>query len=47
MGMMMLIVTNRDAMGRFAAGRWVKGAGWTATGLMMLTVLALVVSLLW
>jgi Mn2+/Fe2+ NRAMP family transporter len=47
MGMMMLIVTNRAAMGRFAAGPWVKGAGWTATGLMMLTVLALVVSLLW
>jgi NRAMP (natural resistance-associated macrophage protein)-like metal ion transporter len=46
MGMMMLIVTNRSAMGRFRSGRGLALIGWTATGLMGLTVIALIWSLL-
>jgi len=41
MAMMMLIVTNRSAMGRFRARPSLAWAGWTATGLMGITVLAL------
>jgi len=39
--MMMMIVTNRAAMGRFAARRWLAYAGWAATALMGVTVVAL------
>ena len=46
MAMMMLIVTNRQAMGRFCARQSLAWAGWGATGLMGLTVLALLWSLL-
>jgi Mn2+/Fe2+ NRAMP family transporter len=46
MGMMMLIVTNRSAMGRFHSGRGLALIGWTATVLMGLTVIALIWSLL-
>jgi Mn2+/Fe2+ NRAMP family transporter len=46
MAMMMLIVTNRAAMGRFLARPWLAWAGWTATGLMGVTVLALLWSML-
>ena len=38
---MMMIVTNRAAMGRFAARRWLAYAGWAATALMGVTVVAL------
>ncbi len=41
MAMMMLIVTNRSAMGRFRARPSLAWAGWTATVLMGITVLAL------
>jgi NRAMP (natural resistance-associated macrophage protein)-like metal ion transporter len=41
MAMMMLIVTNRSAMGRFRARPSLTWAGWTATVLMGITVLAL------
>ena len=41
MMMMMMIVTNRAAMGRFAARRWLAYAGWAATALMGVTVVAL------
>jgi hypothetical protein len=41
MAMMMLIVTNRKAMGRFRARPSLAWAGWTATVLMGITVLAL------
>jgi len=46
MGMMMLLVTNADAMGRFKAGRRLTIIGWTATGLMALVVVAMVISFL-
>jgi NRAMP (natural resistance-associated macrophage protein)-like metal ion transporter len=41
MAMMMLIVTNSDAMGRFTARPWLAYVGWTATGAMGLTAIAL------
>ena len=43
--MMMLIVTNRSAMGRFQARPSLAWAGWGATGLMGVTVIALLWSL--
>ena len=46
MGMMMLIVTNRLAMGRFRSGLGLAIVGWAATILMGLTVIALIWSLL-
>lgn len=46
MAMMMLIVSHREAMGRFRATRKLAIAGWGATALMALTVLAMVVSML-
>jgi NRAMP (natural resistance-associated macrophage protein)-like metal ion transporter len=46
MGMMMMIVTNRLAMGRFRSGRGLALVGWTATVLMGVTVIALLLSLL-
>jgi NRAMP (natural resistance-associated macrophage protein)-like metal ion transporter len=46
MVMMMLIVTNRQVMGRFRARPSLAWTGWGATGLMGLTVLALLWSLL-
>jgi Mn2+/Fe2+ NRAMP family transporter len=46
MGVMMLIVTNTSVMGRFAARPWLKWAGWLATALMALIVIALIVSFL-
>jgi NRAMP (natural resistance-associated macrophage protein)-like metal ion transporter len=46
MGMMMLLVTNADAMGRFKAGRRLTVIGWTATGLMALVVVAMLISFL-
>ena len=45
MAMMMAIAGNATIMGRFAARPWLKWAGWTATGLMALTVAALAISL--
>jgi Mn2+/Fe2+ NRAMP family transporter len=45
MVMMMLIVTNRQVMGRFSARPSLAWTGWGATGLMGLTVLALLWSL--
>jgi Mn2+/Fe2+ NRAMP family transporter len=45
MVMMMLIVTNRSAMGRFQARPSLAWAGWGATGLMGVTVIALLWSL--
>jgi NRAMP (natural resistance-associated macrophage protein)-like metal ion transporter len=47
MAMMMLVVTNRSAMGRFKAGPWLAAAGWAGTALMALTVVALFSSTLW
>ena len=47
MAMMMLVVTNRKAMGRFGARPVLAAAGWAATGLMALTVLAMFASMLW
>ena len=41
MAMMMLIVTNRKAMGRFQARPTLAWAGWGATALMGVTVVAL------
>jgi Mn2+/Fe2+ NRAMP family transporter len=45
MAMMMLIVTNRSAMGRFQARPSLAWAGWGATVLMGVTVIALLCSL--
>jgi NRAMP (natural resistance-associated macrophage protein)-like metal ion transporter len=47
MAMMMLVVTNRKAMGRFSARPVLAAAGWAATALMGLTVLAMFASMLW
>jgi Mn2+/Fe2+ NRAMP family transporter len=47
MAMMMLVVTNRSAMGRFKAGPWLTAVGWAGTALMALTVVALFSSMLW
>jgi len=41
MAMMMLIVTNEAAMGRYHARPWLAISGWAATGLMGLTVIAM------
>ena len=46
MAMMMLIVTNSAAMGRFRARPSLAWAGWGATALMGITVVALFLSLL-
>jgi NRAMP (natural resistance-associated macrophage protein)-like metal ion transporter len=46
MVMMMLIVTKHSAMGRFQARPWLARAGWAATALMAMTVLALFWSLM-
>jgi hypothetical protein len=46
MAMMMLIVSNRSAMGRFQARPSLAWAGWGATALMGITVAALLWSLL-
>jgi NRAMP (natural resistance-associated macrophage protein)-like metal ion transporter len=46
MAMMMLVVTNRDAMGRFRARPSLAWAGWGATALMGITIIALFWSLL-
>jgi Mn2+/Fe2+ NRAMP family transporter len=46
MGMMMMLVTNTDAMGRFAAGSSLMIVGWIATGLMALVVIAMALSFL-
>lgn len=46
MAMMMLVVTNRRAMGRFQARPSLALAGWSATVLMGITVVALLWSLL-
>ena len=45
MVMMMLIVTNESAMGRFKARPWLAWIGWAATGAMGLTALTLLWSL--
>jgi NRAMP (natural resistance-associated macrophage protein)-like metal ion transporter len=45
MAMMMLIVSN-EIMGRFRATRWLAIAGWGATALMAVTVIAMVVSMI-
>jgi len=45
MGMMMAIVTSENAMGRFVAGTALSVAGWGATGLMAVTVVALACSI--
>ncbi len=47
MAMMMLVVTNKSAMGRFKAGPWLAAAGWAGTALMAITVVALFLSMLW
>jgi Mn2+/Fe2+ NRAMP family transporter len=44
MAMMMLLVTNSSAMGRFKAGAELTITGWIATGLMALVVGAMAVS---
>jgi Mn2+/Fe2+ NRAMP family transporter len=46
MAMMMLIVSHRGAMGRFRATRKLAVAGWGATALMAVTVVAMIVSML-
>jgi Mn2+/Fe2+ NRAMP family transporter len=46
MAMMMLIVTNRAAMGRFRARQSLARAGWGATALMGITAAALLWSML-
>ena len=46
MAVMMLIVTNHKAMGRFQARPMLAWAGWGATALMGVTVVALLWSLL-
>jgi NRAMP (natural resistance-associated macrophage protein)-like metal ion transporter len=46
MAMMMLVVTNRSAMGRFKARPWLAAAGWAGTALMAITVIALFSSML-
>jgi NRAMP (natural resistance-associated macrophage protein)-like metal ion transporter len=43
--MMMAIVTSKNAMGRFVAGRGLLVAGWAATGLMAVTVAGLAFSI--
>ena len=45
MAMMMLIVTNKEAMGRFKAKPWLAYGGWGATGLMAVTAAAALWSL--
>jgi NRAMP (natural resistance-associated macrophage protein)-like metal ion transporter len=45
MAMMMLIVTNSEAMGRFRARPWLAYLGWGATAAMGITALALLWSL--
>jgi NRAMP (natural resistance-associated macrophage protein)-like metal ion transporter len=47
MAMMMLVVNNRSAMGRFSARPALAAAGWAATALMALTVLAMFAAMLW
>ena len=47
MAVMMLLATNRTAMGRFHIGRRLALVGWAGTGLMALTVAALFWSMLW
>ena len=44
MAIMMRLVTNREVMGRFHAGKRLMVVGWGATGLMGLTVVALMLS---
>ena len=46
MAMMMLVVTNPSAMGRFTARPWLAVAGWVGTALMALTVIAMFASML-
>jgi Mn2+/Fe2+ NRAMP family transporter len=46
MAVVMLIVTNSKAMGRFRARPWLFWAGWGATALMAVTVAALLWSLI-
>ena len=45
MAMMMVIVTNPNAIGRFKARPWLANLGWAATGAMGLTALAMLWSL--
>jgi NRAMP (natural resistance-associated macrophage protein)-like metal ion transporter len=45
MAMMMMIVANKAVMGRFKAKPWLAYAGWTATAVMGVTAMALIVSL--
>ena len=47
MAVMMMLATNRTAMGRFQIGRRLALVGWAGTGLMALTVAALFWSMLW
>jgi Mn2+/Fe2+ NRAMP family transporter len=44
MAMMMLLVTNSEAMGRFKAGSKLTIVGWIATALMAVVVFAMIVS---
>jgi NRAMP (natural resistance-associated macrophage protein)-like metal ion transporter len=46
MAMMMLVVNNPSAMGRFKARPWLAVAGWAGTALMAITVIALFSSML-
>jgi NRAMP (natural resistance-associated macrophage protein)-like metal ion transporter len=46
MGMMMLLVTNADAMGRFKAGLKLAVVGWIGTALMAVVVIGMFVSFL-
>jgi len=46
MAMMMVIVSNPQAMGRFKARSWLVALGWIGTGLMALAVIALIGSFL-
>ncbi len=46
MGMMMMLVTNADAMGRFKAGAKLTLVGWVATALMAVVVIAMFISFL-
>jgi len=44
MAMMMALVTSVPVMGRFRAAGWLAGVGWTATGLMCLVVIAMLIT---
>jgi Mn2+/Fe2+ NRAMP family transporter len=42
MAAMMIVVSRRDQMGRFAAGKWLKLFGWGATIVMAIAAVAFI-----